>query len=358
MRLRVYADRDHYTAARERDLNHILRALWDTGSLEERRSKWGPRADRFEFVSAPDAADLHLLTMKWPHYVMQNCVDQAMRALDVARRARRPFAVFSFSDHEANFPGVGPDIHVFETSAYRSRARTQVHGLPAFIDDPLASYCAGKVKLREKAAVPTVGFCGQAGASLARHAVRLLRNRAQRTRWRLGLNKWEPPPLEHTWFRQQIIDTFERSTAVKANFKLRTQYRAGVTSQNRNNPTEETRREFLDNVIGSDYTLCMRGGGNFSVRFYEALALGRLPAFIDTDCVLPYHDRIPWRNYVAWIDESELEQGPARVAEQYARMSDAEFAETQLECRQLWETRLSSDGFYAHFHEHFPELQS
>ena len=44
------------------------------------------------------------------------------------------------------------------------------------------------------------------------------------------------------------------------------------------------------------------------------------------------------------------------VAAYHARMSSQEFRERQLACRRLWEERLTPDGFYDHFHEHFPEL--
>ena len=305
MRLRVYADPEHYSTPHRRELNDILKTLWNPGTDEERRETYGKRATLFEVVSSPDAADLHLLTMKWQHYVEQGCVDLAVRAVEVARRARRPIAVFSLYDAEANFPVSGSDIHLFQASAYRSRRQTSNHGMPAFIEDPLASYGGGQVQVRDKGARPVIGFCGQAGASLARHAARVVRNRVQRIRWRLGRERWEPAPLEHTWFRQQIVDGFARSPAVETRFVLREKYRAGVHADNRNDPAERARREFLDNVVGTDYTICVRGGGNFSIRFYEALAMGRIPAFIDTDCILPYHESVDWRHYVAWVDQRD-----------------------------------------------------
>jgi len=149
MSLRIYADREHYSERHRKALNDILKAVWNTGSLEARRATYGARAEMFEVVTTPDAADLHLLTMKWQHYVEHGCVDQAVRAVDVARRAKRPIAVFSLGDFEANFPAAGPDIHLFQASAYRSRSATTNHGMPAFIDDPLASYGGGQVQVRE-----------------------------------------------------------------------------------------------------------------------------------------------------------------------------------------------------------------
>ena len=35
-------------------------------------------------------------------------------------------------------------------------------------------------------------------------------------------------------------------------------------------------------MLASPYILCVRGAGNYSARFYEALALGRIPVLVNT----------------------------------------------------------------------------
>ena len=102
-------------------------------------------------------------------------------------------------------------------------------------------------------------------------------------------------------------------------------------------------------MLGTDYTLSIRGGGNFSLRFFEALALGRIPVFIDTDCLLPFHDRIDWQHFVPWIDARDLDDAPEILAAFHARMTNEGFHEHQRACRQLWLDRLSPDGFYRQF---------
>lgn len=354
--LRIWADRSHYAEPHRKALNDILKAFWNAAPLEERKATYGRRLAQFEIVDSPAAADIHLLPMKWQFYVELGRVPDAERAVDVARKHKKPIAVFSLGDFEANFPVDAPQVHTFQVSAYRSRRGAGNHALPAFIDDPLAAR-NGRVSVRAKTSRPVLGFCGQAGASLPRHAARFVRTHLRQLRWRLGRELWEPAPLEHTWFRHRVLDTFAKSSAVETCYVLRTKYRAGVHTSDRNDPAQAARREFLDNVRDTDFTVCMRGGGNFSVRFYEALAMGRPPVFIDTDCVLPFHDQLEWRRYAVWVDERDLARGPAIVAETHARMSDAEFRERQLECRRLWEERLTPDGFYGHFHDYFPELQ-
>ncbi|MDX2089255.1 MAG: exostosin family protein [Kofleriaceae bacterium] len=354
--MRIYADPAHYEERFRKDLTDIVKASWNNATADERRQRYGAWIDHFEVVSTPDNADVHLLTMKWQHYVEHQRIDQARRAIDVARIARKPVAVFSMGDFEANFPVAGKDIHLFQAAGYRSRQQTQNHGMPPFFDDPLESR-GGEVQIRDKRVRPSIGFCGQAGASLPRHAARFVRSQLRQLQWRLGRLRWEPPPFEHTWFRQRVLDTLASNPAVETRYVLRKQYRAGVLSARRLDPAEKSRREFVENVLGTDYTVCMRGGGNFSVRFYEALAMGRIPVFVDTDCVLPYQHRIDWRKYAVWIDQRHLHDAGRIVADFHSRLSPEQFRELQLACRRIWQERLTADGFYRHFREHFEELQ-
>ncbi len=352
-KLRVYADRSHYVESERKALNDILKASWHHGTIEQRRATHGALVDSFEIVDAPDAADIHLLTMKWQYYVDRDRVDLVHRSVDVARKERRPIAVFSYGDFDANFPISGRDIHLFQAAGHRSRDHVTNHGIAPFFEDPLQGR---PVQVREKGQRPVVGFCGQAGSSLARHAARYMRMRLRRARWRLGRDRWEPTELEHTWFRKRVLEAFASSSKVESRFVLRTHYRAGVHGADRNDPAQQARREFVENLRDTDYTICVRGGGNFSVRFYEALAMGRMPVFVDTDCVLPYAEKVDWRHYAAWVDERDAMRAPDILARFHDRMSTSEFRERQLECRRLWEARLSPNGYYAHFHEHFPEL--
>src|SRR5688572_28524878 len=130
MKLRVYAERDHYGEEHRSALNDICKAHWNSAQIDERRKTYGTRVDMFDVVDDPTRADVHLLTMRWQHYVDNDRVPQAMKAVQVARAARKPIAIFSTLDAEANFPVAGDDIHLFQMSAYRSHSRQRNHGMP------------------------------------------------------------------------------------------------------------------------------------------------------------------------------------------------------------------------------------
>ena len=103
-----------------------------------------------------------------------------------------------------------------------------------------------------------------------------------------------------------------------------------------------TRREYCANIANNLYTLCMRGAGNFSYRFYEALCMGRIPILIDTDTSLPFEKIIDWSKYIIKIDESELEQLPLLISECKINPVDI---------RKMWEEYLSPEGYTKNFYK-------
>lgn len=48
----------------------------------------------------------------------------------------------------------------------------------------------------------------------------------------------------------------------------------------------------ITDIQNADFILSVKGDGSFFCRFYEALSLGRIPFFIDTDCILPFENMI------------------------------------------------------------------
>lgn len=106
------------------------------------------------------------------------------------------------------------------------------------------------------------------------------------------------------------------------------------------------------------YTLCPRGGGNWSYRLYETLCLGRIPVFIDTDCVLPYESVIPWRRSCVWVEADRMETTGQAILDHYQTQSPESLMEVQTRCRQLWQEFLSLDGFFRNMYRVFGQLRS
>ena len=108
----------------------------------------------------------------------------------------------------------------------------------------------------------------------------------------------------------------------------------------------QTRNEFINNIISSDYTLCFRGSGNYSLRFYETLCLGRIPLFIDTDCKLPFQNEIDWKSLCLWVNVENLENICEIIIDYHNSISEKKFIEKQLYCREVWVKYLSKEVFF------------
>ena len=156
--------------------------------------------------------------------------------------------------------------------------------------------------------------------------------------------------------RQRVLELLRQSPHMETDFIPRTQYKAGAQT-----PEQEaqSRREFFENIRDTDYTVCVRGGGNFSVRLYETLAMGRIPILVDTDSLLPYADDRRWRECCVYVRQDELPHIAEKVLAFHAALSEEAFLETQRQARRFWEERLSFNGFFTHFPEQFaPAFQT
>ena len=109
--------------------------------------------------------------------------------------------------------------------------------------------------------------------------------------------------------------------------------------------SHRTTLEFYENINSSDYVVCVRGAGNFSVRFYETLAMGRIPIFVNTDCALPLENEIDWKKHVVWIERKEIKHIAEKVKDFHSALSSNDFIDLQNANRTLWNERLTLNLF-------------
>ena len=67
-------------------------------------------------------------------------------------------------------------------------------------------------------------------------------------------------------------------------------------------------KEFFQNMENNLFIFCYRGRGNFSIRFYETLMMGRIPIVINTHNIYPYMDQIDYHQIGLFIEETELDK--------------------------------------------------
>ncbi|MEL7590327.1 MAG: exostosin family protein [Anaerolineaceae bacterium] len=344
----VFSDQKYYGPENRYHLNNIIKALWNDRSPIERDTIYGTWTRGYEYSPDLSKADIALLTYTWNYYVDRGIEQQAYAEIENASRHGKKTVVFCGGDAPANLSH--PNIILCEAAGYRSSQELAYHsGMPFFLRDYLSKYCEGEHQPRQWSPVPVIGFCGQADASPLRTIFRSIRLRVRQARYHAGRLKWQPAPFETASFRRRVLAQFEGSQLVRTNYLLREKYHAGNDREKDDHSPQKL--AFVNNILGSDYTVCMRGGGNFSIRFYETLALGRIPIFIDTDCLLPFHERIPYRELFPWIEMKDLPRAAEIVADFHARHSGDEFVELQRSCRKLWEEHFTPNGFYRDLRE-------
>lgn len=335
------------------DLNPIARVQLQMRNVTNLPDAQSVLASHFTLVDSPQAAHIHLLPFTWNWYLREAQMQLVAEAVSTAQTHRKPVVLFSEGDFTANVPFSG--LTIFEASAYRSRRHqngNKVFAKPSFIPDFVALYCNGDVPLRQKRERPVVGFCGLAGGRWYQLAYRLLKLEIAKVAFHLGTRQWEPPPFEPSLFRRNALLPLCNDKRVVSHFIFRNRYRAGYRAKKKD-PFHPTRMEYVRNMLESDYIVCLRGGGNYSVRFYETLSMGRIPVFVDTDCILPYDHLLDYRKFVVWVDGAEMSRIAENILDFHAALSSEAFVQLQLDCRELWRSYLSEDGFWQHFATHF-----
>ncbi len=243
-----------------------------------------------------------------------------------------------------------PDATIFHISLYATKRGRQQFSWPQFHDDFIETHCNGTASYRSKPPVPTIGFCGYAPPLNQKWSKFKVKESLRLGLNYLGVMKRQPSKSAHS-YRARALRSLMRQGKVKTNFIIREQFAfAGPYGNLLPGGTQETaqifRKEYVENILDNDYNLCARGFANCSLRLYETLCCGRIPVFINTNCVLPYDSIIDWKKHVVWIEESDISRMPQLIEKFHNSLSDEEFVALQASNRELWQEYLSPEGFF------------
>ncbi len=298
----------------------------------------------FEMVSLEDA-DYLVAPAAWEKSARARSLIQEM-----AKHAspQKPIITFFWHDSDENVPL--ENSIVFRTSFYKSKQKQHEFAMPAWSKDFLELYNNGQLVVRQKQEKPSVGFVGYAMSRQSeiyqnlKDVLRYIKDGIEATNQKREQRKYHI-------FRNKILSKIKTSKKLEKNFVIREQFHGRYTAEKQ----EEFQKEYYDNLINSDYIVCMRGSGNFSYRLYETLCCGRIPVFIDTDSVLPYDFLADWKQYCVWIDQSEINSIEDKILDFHNSLSNGQFVALQKKCREFWKDYLSPTGFFSHLYQHFDD---
>ncbi len=326
--LRIYSDRA-YLPGGSRPLP-LLRPFWNCDDEEDGPLNVGRFAEYYRSahqhfrLTSIEEADAVVYPAEW---VTGEPNPLALKLAELARRHGKPVLIMCISD--ADEPIEVPGTIVFRTSLRASRRLPNEFAMPCWSVDFRVTYGQAKPNILPKPARPTVGYVGYvdylAGRTGLHTLVRALRCRSSHPGASL---------------RGRAVRSLLRSPRVDARIVVRGGGLTGLA-------TYEQRLEYANNMLDNAYALACRGRGNYSYRLYEAMSCGRIPVFVDSDCVLPYDHYVDWREFMVWVPARGAHRVADRVADMHESLSDDQFLGMQTRSRAVYDSWVSPRGFYA-----------
>ncbi|MDF5721139.1 MAG: exostosin family protein [Rhizonema sp. PD37] len=364
MKLKIFSDPGYLPEGSRPNL--MLEPFW-LEQIEEDLPPWEKRLANYAKIShslfemsSLEEADIAVLPFdwvdvtghSWKDKINKSALDLGIQFAQKVKQAGKPIAIFYSGDISHQKIPI-EDAFVFRFCLIGSQRQPKDFIFTILYEDLVQYYLANKLPIRQKQEKPVVGFDGYATqSSLSRKLKEVIRQGAMLASGGSSYKIHEGYNL-----RYKALKYLNDSPLVEQNFKIRD----NMVFYGDTNDSEQKlklRLEYVQNMVESDYILCCRGWGNSSLRVFETFCFGRIPIFVDTDCVLSYDFKIDWKKYCVWLDEKDLPQIAERVAEFHNNLSNQEFVELQYKCRELWQEWLSYEGFFSNFWRHFPEKSS
>lgn len=302
---------------------------------EEVKKRWQV-ADDFQYTSSIDEATVLFIPNPINTYSKQelNTLNTLCKTHNI-----KGYGYIS-GDFGKQYPEFSQLIY-FRMGGFESQLSNKNRGFPVLVSDRYEKlFGTSEIEIREKKELPVVGFCGHASLSILKKIKEKAMFAKENLRRFLShpLRKDYEPLFASGFERARLLKILEQSPKINSRFIYRKHYRAGASNQDER---KQTSREYFENIKNSDYVLCVRGAGNFSVRLYETLMMGRIPVFVNTDCLLPFEDFIDWKKHVVWVEWKDRENIAEKVATFHANLSPQEFKQLQKANRKLWKETLS-----------------
>ncbi len=281
-------------------------------------------------------------------------IAEVQRSCERARKLDKPVVIF-FSESRSHEPVPVPGAVVFRNAVYRSRRSPLDQAMPvSIIADPKKEGFEELLDTRMAwDSKPTVGFCG---FSRTVRPVERLSTILYKIYTRIKLGYADVSQFRGLELRNTAIEVLRNSTQIKTNLIVRGESVFLTQDARHAEKRAEYRLEFMRNIVECDYQLCMRGSANHSRRPWETLSCGRTPAFVDTDCVLPFDCVVDWSNRMPIVDESDITRLPEAIAEFHARFESENYEAFQDNQRRFWKEWLTPEGFAAKLAENYQSL--
>lgn len=299
---------------------------------------YGFDGSHYRLTDIPKEADYILLPHNYWH-VSRAHDSYIERFVRIAREAKKPLLIDARSDIEQKV--TVPGSVVLKIAQYRFKLQPEEVIVPTYVDDLLEHYQGGEFIGRQKSTKPTVGFAGW--ATLSPWVKTKTRIKELPIFFKGIFDSKYRTMHKGVLFREKALSYLKQVPNLSLQLLPRPSYSGHLKTISGN--SEVLRREFVNNILSSDYALDVRGDANASCRFYEILSLGRIPLFIDTERVLPLEDKINYKEFCLWVDWKDLSRVGDKVLFFHDHIPPEQFIEMQTRARHVFSTMLRIDRF-------------
>jgi hypothetical protein len=339
-----------------------------------------PFASELSWLGEPNAYQLSLAG-DWAHAVPESVVLDSLESADVAvlpfdlegcRGNRQMYAraehlaaqahsagkvVLAFCRGDVEFAPPGPNCVVLRTSASSKSLGPRDVMMPAWVADPASRI---DLAVRPWTATPTVNFVGFAyplGVDFggpATTALRWTKALARASATSVGLITHQGQSGHNPLYLQRAaaVAALRVARGVDSDIVLR---QAMTYLDVESREADVLHLDYLRRMSDSDYTLAVRGEGNYSFRLYESLAVGRPVVSVRTGDVRPCAKDVPWDVIAIDVALQRLSRlGPA--VRNSHRSHQRDWSEVQELCRRSWVESLSAPGYFRRLAERVSTL--
>ncbi|WP_197056087.1 hypothetical protein [Flavobacterium sp. AED] len=302
---------------------------------------------KYQIVAVIEDADIVIVPVQIAYFFENNKVEWLYDFIGEANRLNKKVWVYSAGDFGVT---LNTTIYTFRLGGFDSKLNDKTFIVPALIMDPYMEL-ENEFQPLAKTTYPTIGFVGNANGSLAKwckeFSIYLYHNSKRITKQVFeDYQSFYPSSVK----RYQFLLALQKNNQIKTNFIFRKQYRAGVKTEEEK---KRTTLEFFENMVSNPYVFCLRGAGNFSIRLYETLAMGRIPFVIDTDVRLPLPNNITWKKHCVIASENNFMDVLIHF---HATISEKDFEQMQINNRNLWLNYLNREAYFNTIYTIFKEL--
>ncbi|MCG9891875.1 MAG: glycosyltransferase family 47 protein [Thermosynechococcaceae cyanobacterium MS004] len=269
---------------------------------------------------------------------------------EISAKTNKKIIIFYYRDSSS--PLEIPNSIIYRTSIDKINKEKLTFSMPAFISKSDESYLIENSDFRSKERKPIVTFRGQ-HASLklpASTEIRLLANSILNGMgFRYRVNTFIP---QGYLARRNAIKSLLNSNDIEFDY-------LSVTWEEQKFNSQLYKGSYLESLIKSNYVVCSAGFGNYSFRFYETLAAGRIPIFINTNSELPFENIIDWKNITVWCEYDEsrhVNSVSSKLLQFHRTISTQGFLEHQEKLKKIYKNYLSMEGFCLNIFETLYQL--